>query len=338
MTSIRKSLPIALITAAAAAFAGCGGVSESEAGSAGDSGDKLSLVAYSTPREAYEKLIADYTSTAGGKGASFTQSYGSSGDQARAVIAGLRADIVALSLAPDVTKLVDEGLVADDWATADEHDGFVTKSVVALAVRKGNPKNIDGWDDLLRDDVEVLTPNPFTSGGARWNIMAAYGAQREQGKSREEALEYLEQLFDNVVVQDKAARESLQTFLSGKGDVLIAYENEAITARQAGEELDYVIPDETIMIENPIAATTDAKPGAQEFVDWLRTEAAQKVFAEKGYRSVLPELVDKKTFPDPKTLFTIDDLGGWDTVTAEFFDPEDSVMQRIEEQLGVSTG
>ena len=338
MISTRTLLPALLITLAAGGFAGCGGVSESEAGGSGDSGDAISLVAYSTPREAYEQLISDYTSSSGGEGASFTQSYGASGDQARAVIAGLRADLVALSLAPDVDKLVDEGIVAEDWASADEHDGFVTKSVVSLAVRKGNPKNINGWDDLLRDDVEVLTPNPFTSGGARWNIMAAYGAQLEQGKSEEEAVAYLEQLFDNVVVQDKAAREALQTFLSGKGDVLIAYENEAITAQQKGEELDFVTPDETILIENPIAVTNEARGGTQDFVDWLRTEPAQKVFAEKGYRTVLPELADEQTYPTPKKLFDIEDLGGWDTVMAEFFDPEDSVMQRIEEDLGVSTG
>jgi sulfate/thiosulfate-binding protein len=337
MIPTRTLLPVLLATVAAAAFAGCGGVSESEAGGSGDSGDSLSLVAYSTPREAYEQLISDYTSGEG-EGSSFTQSYGASGDQARAVIAGLRADIVAFSLAPDVDKLVDEGIVADDWTSGDAHEGFVTKSVVSLAVRKGNPKNIRTWDDLLRDDVEVLTPNPFTSGGARWNIMAAYGAQLEQGKSKEEAIAYLEDLFDNVAVQDKAAREALQTFLSGKGDVLIAYENEAITAQQKGEELDYVTPEETILIENPIAVTSEAKDGSREFVDWLRSEPAQKVFAEKGYRSVLPELEDEQTYPTPKKLFDIDDLGGWDKVMAEFFDPEDSVMQRIEEDLGVSTG
>ena len=337
MTSFKAVLILPVLAITALLASGCGGTSES-AGATGDGGEKLSLVAYSTPREAYEQLVKDYAATSNGSGATFTQSYGASGDQARAVIAGLEADVVALSLAPDVDKLVAEGLVAEDWAQTDEHDGFVTKSVVTLAVRKGNPKNIEGWDDLLRDDVEVLTPNPFTSGGARWNIMAAYGAQLAQGKSEEQAVGYLEDLFANVAVQDKAAREALQTFTSGKGDVLIAYENEAITAQQAGEELEYVTPAETILIENPIAVTTESDAGAQEFVDWLRTEPAQEVFAEKGYRSVLPELVDAKTYPDPEELFTIDDLGGWDSVMAEFFDPEDSVMQRIEEDLGVSTG
>jgi sulfate/thiosulfate-binding protein len=338
MTTQRTLIALLSALLLGSVLAGCGGASdESAAGSSGDSGDTLSLVAYSTPREAYEQLIGDYTSSAGA-GASFTQSYGASGDQARAVIAGLQADVVAFSLAPDVDKLVDEGLVAEDWAATDEHHGFVTKSVVTFAVRKGNPKNIRTWDDLLREDVEVLTPNPFTSGGARWNIMAAYGAQIEQGRSEDEAISYLEQLFANVAVQDKAAREALQTFISGKGDVLIAYENEAITAQQKGEELDYVTPDETLLIENPVAVTTDAKDGAREFVEWLRTEPAQKVFAEKGYRPVIDSLVDAERYPKPKTLFTIEDVGGWDAVMAKFFDPEDSVMQRIEEDLGVSTG
>src|SRR5687767_1803606 len=170
------------LLAIAALIQGCGGVSEeSSAGASSGSGPKLSLVAYSTPREAYEQLTKEY-----GK-ASFNQSYGASGDQARAVIAGLKADVVALSLEPDVTKLVKEGLVAEDWKSSDHHDGFVTKSVVVLAVRKGNPKGIKGWADLVKPGIEVLTPNPFTSGGARWNVMAAYGAQLEQGRSEEEA-------------------------------------------------------------------------------------------------------------------------------------------------------
>jgi sulfate/thiosulfate transport system substrate-binding protein len=335
----RHTLPALVAVLAAGLLAtGCGGSSEGSASSDGDSSE-ISLVAYSTPREAYEQLIDLYRSGAGA-GTEFAQSYGSSGDQARAVVAGLHADLVALSLAPDVKKLVDEGLVADDWATADDHEGFVTKSVVVFTVRKGNPKNITTWDDLLRDDVEVLNPNPFTSGGARWNVMAAYGAQLEQGKSEEEAIRYLEDLYDNIGVQDKAAREALQTFVSGRGDVLLGYENEAILAQRQGEDVDYVIPDQTLLIENPVAVTTDTKDPqrTQDFVDWLRTEPAQQVFAENGYRSVLPELVDDQTYPEPKDLFTIEDVGGWDEVMTKFFDPEDSVLQRIQEQLGVSTG
>jgi sulfate transport system substrate-binding protein len=168
--------------------------------------------------------------------------------------------------------------------------------------------------------------------------MAAYGAQIEQGKTEAQATDYLQRLFKNVVVQDKSAREALQSFTSGKGDVLISYENEAITARQKGEKLEYVIPDETILIENPIAATTKAGPKAQAFVKYVTSEPAQKIFASKGYRSVIPSLVDKKSYPDPPKEFTITKFGGWDAVMKKFFDPQDSVMQRIEKSLGVNTG
>ena len=232
-------------------------------------------------------------------------------------------------------RLVDADLVDGNWASA-EHKGMISNSVVVLAVRKGNPKGIKTWDDLTKDGVEVITPNPFTSGGARWNVMAAYGAQRELGKSHDEAVAYLEELFKHVSVQDKSARESLQTFTGGKGDVLLAYENEAITAQQKGEALDYVIPDQTILIENPIAVTKDAGSQAAAFVDFLRTEQAQKVFAEKGYRSVIPSLVDASVYPKPKTLFTIQDLGGWDEVQETFFDREDGIMAGIQREVGAA--
>ena len=167
--------------------------------------------------------------------------------------------------------------------------------------------------------------------------MAAYGAQLKQGKSKEEAVQYLRDLFANVSVQDKSARESLQTFAAGKGDVLIAYENEAITAQQAGQPLEYVIPDQTILIENPVAVTKDAPEQAQAFVDFLRTPEAQKVFAEKGYRSILPDVLDEERYPTPPTLYTIDDLGGWDAVTSEFFDREDGIFAAIQRELGEPT-
>ena len=292
-------------------------------------------MAYSTPREVYEELIPAFAKTKEGSGVSFDQSYASSGEQSRAVESGLPADVVAFSLEPDVIRLVEADLVAPDWAD-DPHKGMVSNSVVVLAVRKGNPKGIEGWDDLVRDDVEVITPNPFTSGGARWNVMAAYGAQLQEGKSRAEAIAYLRKLFHNVPVQDKSARESLQTFAGGKGDVLIAYENEAITAQQKGEELDYVIPDGTILIENPIAVVSESgsPEKAKAFVDYVRSEPAQKVFAEKGYRSILPELVDPKRYPKPASLFTIEKFGGWDAVMKEFFDRDTGTVADIERDLG----
>jgi sulfate/thiosulfate-binding protein len=314
----------------------CGG--GDDAGASGDGGT-LALVAYSTPREAYEELIPAFQDTPEGRGFDFDQSYASSGEQSRAVEAGLAADVVAFSLEPDVTRLVDAGLVDTDW-NQNEHNGMVTESVVVFAVRPGNPDNIQTWDDLLGEGIEVITPNPFTSGGAQWNIMAAYGARLEQGKSDEDAIEYLRDLFLNhVPVQDKSARESLQTFAGGKGDVLLAYENEAIFAQQAGQALEYVVPDETIVIENPVAvvATSGNPQAAQAFVDYLYTREAQAVFASKGYRPVVEGVESELDFPDPPGLFTIDDLGGWPEVRTRFFDREESIFLDIENELGVPT-
>jgi sulfate transport system substrate-binding protein len=233
---------------------------------------------------------------------------------------------------------VDAGLVDDDW-NQNKHDGFVTDSVVVLMVRKGNPKNIKTWDDLIEDDVEVLVPNPFTSGGAKWDIMAAYGAALEQGKSEDEAKNYLTELFDHVPVLDKSARESLQTFSSGKGDVLVGYENEAILAQQQGQDVDYVVPDETLLIENPVAVDneSEAPEKAQAFVDFLYTPAAQKIFADKGYRPVVDGVPGADEFPTPAKLFEIDKFGGWGEVNDTFFDPEKGVIAEIFQSQGKST-
>jgi sulfate/thiosulfate-binding protein len=330
---------VSLLLLAPAVAAGCGGPAEEGEAASGDGGGaKLSLVAYSTPKEAYEELIPAFQKTTEGKGVTFDQSYGASGDQSRAVASGLPADIVALSLAPDVDKLVEPGLVDANWADTPT-EGFVTNSVVVFAVRKGNPKNIKTWEDITKDGVEVITPNPFTSGGAKWNLMAAYGSQTAQGKSPEEATQFLHDVLENTPVQDKSAREALQTFAGGKGDVLLAYENEAITAQNAGIELDYVVPDQTILIQNPAAVTTESEnPGqANAFLDWLVTPEAQEIYASKGYRSVLPDLVDKQTYPTPEKLFEIDEFGGWSQVNDEFFDPEKGSVAEIERDLGVST-
>jgi sulfate/thiosulfate transport system substrate-binding protein len=319
--------------------AGCGGQSSASEDSGGDgSGGKLTLVAYSTPEEAYKELIPAFNKTSEGKGVGFSQSYAASGEQSRAVEGGLPADVVEFSLEPDMTRLVDAGLVDKGW-NQNEYKGNVTNSVVVLMVRKGNPKNIKDWDDLVTGDVEVLEPNPFTSGGAKWNIMAAYGAQLEKGKSPEEAKQYLAELFKNVPVLDKSARESLQTFSSGKGDVLLGYENEAILAKQNGEELDYVVPDQTILIENPVAATSEAKDPklAQAFVDFLYTPEAQKIFVGKGYRPVVRNTPGADRFPEPSGLFDITKFGGWDKVNTEFFDPENGVVAKIFQDQGKST-
>lgn len=294
----------------------------------------LTLVAYSTPREAYEEIIPLFQATPEGANVQFETSFAASTEQSRAVESGLPADIIALSLEPDVTRLIDLGLVAEDW-NDDEFRGMVSDSVVVFIVRPGNPKGIATWDDLLADGVEVITPNALTSGGARWNIMAAWGAQTAQGKTEEEANAYLRQLFTHVPVQDKSARESLATFAGGKGDVLLGYENEVITAQQKGEPLEYVVPAQTILIENPAAVVTEsANPEkAAAFIDFVRTPEAQHVFGSKGYRPILPEVLAE--FPDfvtPEALFTIDELGGWADVTTKFFDPDNGIVAQVQQQ------
>jgi sulfate/thiosulfate-binding protein len=329
---------IALVATAVAAMAGIGSASSGRA-----AGIKLNLVAYSTPREAYGKLIPMFQKTAAGKDVDFSQSYGASGEQTRAVKAGLDADIVALSLAPDMDELVAAGKVDAKWKKQ-SYKGMVTNSVVVFVVRDGNPKHIKSWNDLIRPGVEIVTPNPFTSGGARWNIMAAYGSWRKQGKTDKQAQANLLKLWKNVAVQDTSARASLSTFSSGKGDVMLAYENEAYFSRMQGLNLQWVIPKTTILIENPIAVTKEStdRAAANSFLRFLRTPGAQQVFADYGYRPVVKsvENANRKKFPVRPGLFTIDQLGlgGWNKVQKRFFDPSNSIMARFQRVVGGSTG
>jgi sulfate/thiosulfate transport system substrate-binding protein len=337
-TVIALVFAVALLTAALAASTGAGSAAPTRS-----AGTKLALVAYSTPREAYGKLIPLFEKTAAGKDVDFSQSFGASGEQTRAVKAGLDADIVALSLAPDMDELVAAGKVDAKWKKQ-SYKGMVTDSVVVFVVRDGNPKKIKTWNDLIRPGIEIVTPNPFTSGGARWNIMAAYGSWRKQGKTDKQAQANLLKLWTNVVVQDTSARAALNTFNSGKGDVMLAYENEAYFSRMQGLNLQWVIPKTTILIENPIAVTktTENKGAANSFLRFLRTPAAQQVFADYGYRPVVKsvENANRKKFPIRPGLFTIDQLGlgGWDKVQKRFFDPNSSIMARFQKIVGGSTG
>jgi sulfate transport system substrate-binding protein len=328
------SVAASIATVAALALSACGSSGGSSAGSGGEK-VKLSLVAYSTPQNAYGKLIAAFQKTPAGKNVTFVQSYGASGDQSRAVAAGLKADVVNFSLASDVTRLVKAGLVADDWNSGPTK-GIVTDSVAVIGTRKGNPKNIKDWPDLIKPGVQVITPNPFTSGGARWNILAAYGAVSDKGANEKAGLDYLNQLFHHVPVQDDSGRKSLQTFTGGKGDAFISYENEALNAQHNGQALDYTVPSSTILIENPIAVTKDsAHPAeAKAFVDFLLSPAGQKIWADNYYRPVIS--VPGTNFPTPANLFTISDLGGWSDVTTKFFDPDKGALVAVERSLGVS--
>jgi len=328
----KRALPLALavsLSIAALTLAACG------SSSSGGSGTNLTLVAYSTPQAAYEQLIPAFQATPEGKGLAFSQSYGPSGEQSRSVANGLHADVVNFAAEPDVERLVKAGLVAPSWNQNATH-GFVTNSVVVIIVRKGNPKHITGWSDLIKPGVGVLTPNPFTSGSARWNLMAAYGAQLKEGKTQAQAQEYLKALFHNVVSQDSSARNALQTFLAGRGDALLDYESEAIADKKKGSPIEYVIPKATILIQNPIAVV-GSNANAQKFVNYLLTPPAQTIWASHGYRPVIPGVAGGE-FPTPPNLFTIESLGGWKAATKQFFEPETGIVSKIEQSLGVSTG
>jgi sulfate/thiosulfate transport system substrate-binding protein len=339
-----KRLTLILVALVAALVAGCGGASDTAGGggsSSGGGGEGIDLVAYSTPQVVYDEIIPAFNEAEGGEGGSFKTSFGASGDQSRAVEAGQPADVVSFSVEPDMTRLVDAGLVDANWKDTPSK-GLVTTSVVSFVVRKGNPKNIKTWDDLLRDDVKVLTPNPFTSGAAKWNLLAAYGQASDGGKDPEAGLDYVRTLLtEHVPVQDKSGREALQNFLNNDdADVLLSYEYEATTAQKQGESnIEYVIPDDTIKIDITIAKTKEAGPAAQKFLDYVLSEPGQQKFVDWGYRPVDEKLLEanKDKFPTPPGLFTIDDLGGWSKVNDELFDPEAGSIAKIEEEAGVST-
>jgi sulfate transport system substrate-binding protein len=345
---------LALVAAASLviALAGCGGSSDSTstasggsssnaAATSGSGSTQLQLVAYSTPKKAYDALIGAFTATSAGNGVSFGQSFGASGSQSRAVDTGQPADVVAFSTTPDMTRLVKDGIVSKDW-NANPQKGFSSDSVVVLVVRKGNPKHITGWDDLIKSGVDVITPNPSTSGSARWNILAGYGAQLKEGKTPAEALAYINTLLTkNVSVQDSSASAALQTFTGGKGDVLLDYESDALAAEKAGDAVQIVYPKQTILIQTPIAVTTKSSHAqqAQAFVNWQWSTAGQTIWAQKGYRPVLSSVASQfaSKFPTPPDLFTIAYLGGWTKVSKDFFAPSTGSITKIEQAAGVPT-
>ena len=338
---------IAVLAAAAVVAAGCGGASD-ETGGGGDaaasSGDgskgTLSLVAYSTPRSSTTRSSPTSRRRPRARALAFKTSYGASGDQSRAVEAGLQADVVSFSTEPDMTRLVDAGQVAPT-GTRRRNEGLVTTSVVSFVVRKGNPKNIKTWDDLLKPGVKVLTPNPFTSGAAKWNLLAAYGQASDGGKNQQAGLDYVRKLItEHVPVQDKSGREALQNFIGGDADVLLSYEYEATTAKKKGEEVDYVIARRHDQDQHrhrddegraaggpdvPRLRALGAGAGA------LRRAGATARSTRRSWRRT------RRTFPDPPGLFTIEDLGGWEKVNDEFFDVESGSIAKIEEDAGVST-
>lgn len=310
----------------------------------------LTLGAYTTPREAYRELIPIFQERwkqQTGQTVKFEESYLGSGAQSRAIVEGFEADIAALSLEADIIRIQEAGLITHDWKSAQDN-GMISTSVVAFAVRKGNPKGIKDWGDLAKDGVEVLTPNPQTSGGAMWNVLALYGAARrgfveDVAKGDDAAAtEFLKAVLKNVTVLDKGARESITNFEKGVGDVAITYENEVIVAQQAGEEMDLVIPRSTILIENPIAVidTYVDKHGtrqvAGEFVKFLYTEEAQTVFAKYGLRSLDKEVAQATAaqYPAVEDLWTVQEFGGWAKATPDFFGDSGVYTKAIAEVQG----
>src|SRR5436853_1005729 len=339
---VKIGLPAALLVLLLAVFAaGCGGGDDTtgSSGGRGGSGGKLEVVGSCTPEAVYtEALEPAFEESSNGSGVSFSNSFGASGDQSRAVAAGQPASVVHFSQAGDMERLVEEGeIVAKDW-DQNKYKGIAQKSVVVFVVRTGNPEGLKSFDDLQSKDVDVITPNPFSSGSARWNIMAVYGNAIEAGKSPDQALDEVRTVLEKTVAQPGSARDALSAFTQGQGDVLLSYENEAIKAEEEGEDVEYVVPPATLSIETPIAVTKDApEPAAQDFLDFIWSDEGQEIWAENGYRPVNPKLVDEKQFPTPKDLFFIADFGGWGKVNYEFFDDETGSVAEIEKELGVST-
>jgi sulfate transport system substrate-binding protein len=300
----------------------------------------LSTVAYSIPTLVFPKLQAAYQATSAGNGVKFQNSFAASEVQSKAVAAGLPADVVNFSIDTDMDRLVQANLVDRTWAK-NRYQGFVSRSVVVFVLRNGNPKKIKTWDDLVKPGVDVVFPNPFSSGGARWDIMAAYGAQLRAKKTHKQAVAYLQKLFQHNVSQDTSARNALNTFLAGKGDVLLTYESDAKNAQAQGKQVFYAIPKATLQIETPLAATNGSnKAEAQKFVNWLYTAPAQKIWADNGFRPVDATVLKqyKTQFPPRPQLFKIGFVGGWDKVNKQFFDPTSGIITKIEQSLGVSTG
>jgi sulfate transport system substrate-binding protein len=335
---MRRSLFVALILPVALLL------TVTSAAQARRAGTSVSLVAYSTPKPVMAKLVARFQHQPAGRGVSFSQSYGPSGSQARAIAAGQPADIAFLSTGLDVDTVADAGLVSKSWTKAPDQ-GIVADSVVAFVVRPGNPKHIRNWKDLIKPGVQVVTPDPFPSGSAKWNVLAAYGAMRKAGESNKQAISYVTKLFKNVVSQDSSGSNAANTFFSGKGDVLITYESEAYAAFAAGKQGTIVVPKPTMLIQLPMVPTTHASSAAKAFIKYAHAPKQQKIFAANGYRPVVnsvlksPDLASWKKKYDTGPTFNIRDklFGGWLQANKVWFDLDSGRMVSIERSVGGPT-
>jgi len=329
---------LATVTAVATVLTACGGGSSDVVGASSTSNAQttLTLVAYAVPEPGWSKIIPAFAATPEGKGVEVTTSYGASGDQSRAVVDGKPADLVNFSVEPDVTRLVKANKVAADW-NSDVTKGVPFGSVVALVVRKGNPKHIKDWDDLLQPGIEVVTPSPLSSGSAKWNLLAPYAAKSNGGQDQQAGLDYITKLVDDhVKTRPGSGREATDVFLQGTGDVLISYENEAINTERQGKDVEHVIPSQTFKIENPVAVvnTSAHLEKATALKNFLFTPEGQKIWAAAGFRPVDPAVTAEfaNDFPSPEKLWTIADLGGWSTVDSALFDKDNGLITKIYKQ------
>jgi len=347
MTTTKSAAVVSLALTAMLGLTACANTS-GDSGSGDGGGETISVNAFSVMEAANEPVFTDFEATPEGEGDTFETSYGASGDQSRAVEAGADADVVHYSLETDITRLVDDGLVAKDWKD-NATDGIATSSVVVFVVRKGNPDNISTWDDLIKPGVDIITPNPGSSGSARWNILAAWAHISGAGGSEADAKDFLTSLLGNTIALPGSGREATTAFTDGSGDVLLSYENEAILAKQSGADVDYVVPPDTLLIQNPAAVTEDASADAQDFLDFMTTPEAQADYAQSGFRPVVDGVdvgeVDgandpSDPFPAPDTLYTIDDeFGGWGEAADKYFgDGEDGNPLGIITELQQTTG
>jgi len=339
MLNLRKSWRYgAALAATATLVAGCGGGSSDVAGGSQQPAAEttLTLVAYAVPEPGWSKIIPAFAATPEGKGVAVTTSYGASGDQSRAVVDGKPADIVNFSVEPDVSRLVKANKVAKDW-NADATKGIPFGSVVSLVVRKGNPKNIKDWDDLLQPGIEVVTPSPLSSGSAKWNLLAPYAAKSNGGAEQQAGLDFVNKLVtEHVKTRPGSGREATDVFLQGTGDVLISYENEAINVERQGKPVEHINPPQTFKIENPVAVVTSSAhlDKATALKNYLFTKEGQKIWAQAGFRPVDPSVATDFAidFPTPEKLWTIADLGGWSAVDPALFDKDNGTITKIYKQ------
>ncbi|MFS6828011.1 sulfate ABC transporter substrate-binding protein [Cyanobium sp. ATX-6F1] len=292
---------------------------------------ELLLVSYAVTKSAYDRIIplfqADYRKQTG-QIVSVKTSYGSSGSQTRAVIDGLEADVVGLALAGDILKIEEAGLIKPGWEKENPNNSIITNSLVVFFTRAGNPKKITSWKDLDNKNVDVVTANPKTSGGARWNFLGLWGSITQTGGSETQARNFVTTVYKNVEVLPKDAREATDIFVKRKqGDVLLNYENEAILAKKTGEwTVPYKIPSPNILIEGPIAVVDKnvdkkgTRKVAEAFTRFLYTPAAQKVFSENGFRPVTAQgkAAAKGRFQSVPT-YTASEFGGWRAINAKIF-------------------